>query len=296
MKKYSIPATLGLLAFLVIFVYFTFFRRVQGFCYHKIHSCHGYNPRWDFGPPSEEQEKLLDKIAAQPFTLLGSGKECYAFVSEDEEIIVKFFKQKHMKTEYLLNHIPLSQELRMIHNETLNRHRDKRARLYQSYQIAYERLPQETAVLYLHLTKTDYLKRTIILMTPKGEKLILKLDDLEFLVQKRVRHIFDYLTVHPEQGKAVICSILDLIVSRSKQGIGDNDINCERNLGLLDGKAVQIDIGEFFPAFPALPSREELITATLDLKAFLEFHNPQLIPFLDQQIEARANSAELSNE
>lgn len=273
-----------LLLFLSPLIYFTTIKRTKGFSYHKIHSHHAYNPRWDFGLPTQTQEKLLDQIATQSFTLLGSGKDCYAFVSEDGEIVVKFFKQKHMKTRYLLNYLPFSIRVKALHQEVLNRHQARRSSLYQSYQIAYERLQEETGVLYLHLTKTTSLKRAIHLQTKKGKRLTLKLDDMEFMVQKRATPIFDEIDAHPEQGEAIITSIIELIKSRKGKGIGDHDVNCEKNLGLYEGKAFQIDVGEFYPAVPTPVTKKELQEATLDLRFFLEKNHPHLIPSLDKAI------------
>lgn len=285
MKHSFRTGVFALLLFLCPLIYFTTIKRTKGFSYPKIHSHHPYDPRWDFGPPNQAQEKLLDQIAAQPFTLLGSGKECYAFVSEDGEIVVKFFKQKHMKTRYLINYLPLSKSLKAPHQEILNRHQARRNTLYQSYQIAYERLQEETGVLYLHLTKTTFLKRAIHLQTKKGKRLTLKLDDMEFMVQKRATPIFDEINAHPEQGEAIITSIIELIKSRKGKGIGDHDINCERNLGLYEGKAFQIDVGEFYPTVPTPVTQEELQEATLDLRFFLEKNHPHLIPSLDRVIK-----------
>ncbi|MBF5059458.1 hypothetical protein [Candidatus Neptunochlamydia vexilliferae] len=279
MKKY-----LFLLLLLFIPVYFTSIKRTKGFSYKKIHSRYAYDSRWDFGPPNEKQRALLEKITKEPFTLLGSGKECYAFMSADGETVIKFFKQKHMKTRYLLNYLPLSKEIKMVRSEMLNRHRAFRNKLYQSYQIAYQKLPEETGVLYLHLTKTKHLKLPIRLEYGNGKRVTLKLDDMEFLVQKRATPILDYLRAHPKKGKEAINAILTLLHTRRGKGVGDNDIDCRKNLGFLDDRAIQIDIGEFFPALPALPNKEDLRLATLDLRAFLEETSPSLVTYLDDQI------------
>lgn len=281
----SFAYTFVTLAFLLsICIYSTCIKRTKGFSYAKIHSRYAYDHRWDFGPPSETQEALLDQIDNQPFKILGSGKECYAFVSDDGEIVVKFFKQKHMRTQYILNYLPLSKRIQTLRSEKINNHQAKRKSLYQSYQIAYERLPEETGVLYLHLTKTKHLNRTILLKISDRKNLRLKLDDMEFLVQKRADSIFTTLTKHPEKGKELIGSIIGLIKARSAKGIGDNDINCARNLGVIGGKAMQIDVGEFYPSVSNLGLEDDLKAATSDLYLFLQKNHPELVPYLEAQI------------
>jgi hypothetical protein len=289
-KKILIIACL----FLCLFSYTHFIKRTKGFCIAKILSKHTFNPRWDFGAPSPEQEKLLDQIASEPFTLVGSGKECYAFVNESETLVVKFFKQKHMRTQLILNHLPLGEYQKKLHQETLARRTNHRNRLFSSYQIAYERLKAQTGVLYLHLNKTNNLKRTICLIEPSGKKHRLQLDNLEFLVQKRAYSILDTLTSLMKQNKIdaakdIIVSILDLITTRKKLGIGDDDINCERNLGLFDGKAFQVDVGEFFSTLPSSPIQEDYTSATEDLRLFLTSHYPELASYLKKEIDKKCN-------
>ncbi|NRA90936.1 MAG: hypothetical protein HRU43_07420 [Simkaniaceae bacterium] len=286
MKKQFLGALVALFIFLSITSCFTFIKRTKGFCYRKIHSLHEYDPRWDFGLPTKEQNALLDQVASQKFYPLGSGKDCYAFVSEDETLVVKFFKQNHMRTRYLLNYLPLSTEIKMIRAEMLNRHQRHRDRLFQSYQIAHERLLDHTGVLYLHLTKSNFIKRPITLFSPIGKKLVLKLDHMEFMIQKRAYPIFEEIQKHPEKAKEIIDGVFEYLTARNARGIGDDDINCEKNLGILEGKIFQIDVGELYPMKKSYPSRKELINATLDLKHQLENHLPKLVPYFESALES----------
>ncbi|MCB1084725.1 MAG: hypothetical protein KDK60_01335 [Chlamydiia bacterium] len=187
MKKSWIYPFVSLLVCIGMITYYTAIKRTKGFCYYKIHSLYGYDPRWDFGMPNEEQEALLDQIAQRPLTFLGSGKECYAFVTADGSLVVKFFKQKHLRTQYITNYLPIVNKYLIRKKQKLSRRASRRKELYKSCQIAYEQFPEDTGVLYLHLTKTKTLRRPIRLITPKGAELTLKLDDMEFIVQRRAQ-------------------------------------------------------------------------------------------------------------
>ena len=295
-KKILLPILLSTLLFLCGFIYIHFVKRTKGFSVKKILSHHTYSPRWDFGNPTPEQTKLLDQISSEPFTLLGSGKECYAFVNESGTIVVKFFKQKHMCTQSILNYIPLAQHLKMLHQETITRRTHHRNRIFSSYQIAYEHLPFQTGILYLHLNKTTNLKRPILIIEPSGKKHTLELDNMEFLVQRRALPIFDIINILIQQNKveiakAAITSILNLITVRQNLGIGDDDINCERNLGLIDHQAVQIDIGEFFLTLPSSPTQSDFTNATNGLRLFLESHYPSLATYLKSEIDQKSKDS-----
>ena len=91
-------ALFSLTLFASLFLYVNFIKRTKGFCLKKIVSYHEYHPKWDIGPLTSEQESLLNEISSQTFRYLGSGKECYAFESEDGKLVLKFFKQKQTGT------------------------------------------------------------------------------------------------------------------------------------------------------------------------------------------------------
>jgi len=244
-------------------------------------------------PP--QQLQLLDQISGQPFHYLGSGKECYAFVSEDQQYVIKFFKQKHMRTQSLLDHFPLPYAIKRIRNETISKRSLLRNKIFSSYTIAYQNFSDETGLLFLHLNPTKTLNRSIDITTRDGKKHTLDMDKMEFLIQKRANLIFSQIdafmnTNQIKEAKLAIGSILDLIIIRNQKGIGDDDINCERNLGLIGERAIQIDIGEFSLIPARYPPAEEFRCATYDLHKWLKNHHPTLADYLEKQIQKRSQS------
>lgn len=295
MKKTFVSCSIFALSlFLIFFTYVNFIKRTKGFCLKKIVSFHTYNPKWDIGPFTEQQEALLDQIGSQPFHYLGSGKECYAFVSDDQELVIKFFKQKHMRTQSLLSLWPfsLSPYLKTLYQSKVQRRSHLRDKTFGSYFIAYNHFPDRTGILYLHLNQTDTIKRKITLLPPKRGQLTLNLDSMEFLVQKRADRVFTYLDALLKENKIkevkqAIGSILDLLITRSKSGISDFDNNCQRNIGFMEGRASLIDVGEFRLMPPSYPTEEDFHAATDDLKKWLETRNSELADFLEVQIQKR---------
>ena len=58
--------------------------QTKGFCLQKIIANDlPYIPQWETANLSEEKMEEIDLILKQPFKLIGSGSECFAFVSED---------------------------------------------------------------------------------------------------------------------------------------------------------------------------------------------------------------------
>ncbi|GAB5411911.1 MAG: hypothetical protein ChlgKO_10250 [Chlamydiales bacterium] len=178
----------------------------------------------------EISKEQLNKIFSQPFYYFASGKECYVFSSKDNKYIVKFFKQKHMKTTGFFP----KPNRKLLRNKT-----------YTSYQIAYEKFREESKLLYLHLTKTKHLKKTLHLIDNRGKPFSLKLDNMEFLIQRRGETLLSYLQKHPAEKEQIKKKLISFVENRAAKGICDNDNNCERNLGIIDGEVFEIDIGEF---------------------------------------------------
>ncbi|WP_420422644.1 hypothetical protein [Simkania sp.] len=287
-------ALFSLTLFACLFIYVNFIKRTKGFCLKKIVSYHDYHPKWDIGPLTSEQTNLLDQISSQPFHYLGSGKECYAFESEDGKLVLKFFKQKHMHTRSVYNVWPFTKipYLNVIQSAKVERRTHLRNQTFMSYIIGYNHFPERTGLLYLHLNKTSNLDRKVTLYPKKGGKVTLNLDEMEFLVQRKAITVLTYLDNLLQENKIKECkqaigSILDLLITRSKNGISDFDNNCKRNIGFMDGRASLIDVGEFRLIPPTYPTVSEFYGATDDLKDFLSERHPELEEFLDVQIQKR---------
>ena len=201
---------------------------MKGFTLNKITSPHPYQEQWNI--PTEISEEQLNQILSQPYNYFSSGKECYVFSSEDGNYIVKFFKQKHMDTTGFFSK-PNRKELRK--------------KTYTSYQIAYEKFREESQLLYLHLTKTKHLKKTLHLTDNRGKPFSLKLDNMEFLIQRRGETLLSYLQKHPKEKEQIKEKLITFVKNRAAKGICDHDNNCEKNLGVIDGEIFEIDIGEF---------------------------------------------------
>ena len=263
------------------------------FSLNNISSKHTYNMRWDMGNPSKEQEKILDQVSSQRFRYLGCSKKCYEFLSEDGLFVIKFFKQQQMKTQLFLNFFILPHELKLMREEIIARRTLERNRLFSSCQIAYERLPLQTNCIYLHLNPTTTLNRTLLIQASSGKFYTLKMDKVDFIIQRHADnilvHIMNLVTLKKEnQAKEAISSVVDLIISAAMEGISSLNKKQKPLFGFSDNKAIYCSIENFQTSAPRHPNKQELIETTLELHNWLKRHYPELANHLQQEIEKKS--------
>lgn len=229
---------------IAIVALFPLFARKSGFTLSKIHSSNPYDPKWDI-PISVEELSEIQAILSQKFTYLASGNHCYTFVSDDDAYVIKFFKQKQITPITWKDYLPIPS--RRLIRENRRKYRNT---MYNSYVIAATKLKNQTGTLYLHLTKSHHFDQKLELIDQHGKQHSIDLNKAEFLIQKRAQIGFSYLDNMLAQSKIeeaalAIESLFSLIATRCALGILDDDCQLWKNFGFRDGKAMEVDIGEF---------------------------------------------------
>ena len=125
----------------------------------KVTSSLKPDPRWDVEPLEPAAELAVEKILDQPFHYFGSGGECYVFLSQDGKTIMKVFKHYRMRTNLFCKDWPLPAPLKTY----VDSHQERFERIFTSCKIAYDDLREEAGLVYVHLNKTDHLKKKLIL-------------------------------------------------------------------------------------------------------------------------------------
>ncbi len=199
-------------------------KATDGFTIHSITSAFPSDPRWEASSPASPE--VIDKALSQKFRYLARGAQCFAFVSEDGQYVLKFFNQPNYKRKGV--------EHRNID--------------FASYKIACEQLPEETGLLSVHLVPGTGSKRVVTLIDKLNIAHKVDLESMEFLLQKRadltIPAISSAMKEHKEEvAKGYLDAIFALTHKRVDQGILDRDPNMTKNLGVLDGKAFLVDIG-----------------------------------------------------
>lgn len=269
-------------------------KKTDAFTMERIHSDLTFNPAWATPVPSGKERQDLQRILSQEFHYLGCGGQCFAFVSEDGQYVIKFFKHKIRKplSALLLHTLPAP--LEALRARKLGKILSKLERDFTSYKIAYDELKQETGILYIHLNKTQELDQQLLLRDKLNIAHKIDLDGIEFILQKKADMAYTYLDplFHAKklkEAEAAIDSLIDVIVSRCHKGIFDEDAKIHRNFGFIQGQAVVIDVGRFrrdAQRKDPLVYRKDVSAITRTLRLYLEERCPELIPHLEEKINS----------
>lgn len=284
--------------------------KTRGFGLQRILSSDLISKR-DWEPPALSQEEQ-DAVACaldQPFTFLGAGSECFAFLSQDQTIVIKFFKLDRFRPIYFIrglfsedhrecfgtvstNDLKLPFGLNGALQRVLGMREYRIARTFNSLKLSYDHFKEETGMLYLHLNPTDSLQKTLLLYDPNGIAHQIDLDHVRFYLQKRAVPLEKHLlrlkeTEQLDRAEQSIASLCDLILDRCRKGFADRD-PYNKNFGFIGDRAIEIDTGSFIPN-PQMQEprfyKQELLFATLDLRKWAERQFPELLPLIDSSLE-----------
>ena len=265
-------------------------KKTDGFSIASLESQFPSAPEWNIEDLAPEEKVELDKALSQPYHYLGFGGQCYAFESQDQKYVIKFFKHRFNRFQ-----------LKLIENSLLkpfgfykiyNRFLSKHVRDFTSYKIAYDLLKKQTALLYIHLNKTSHLHKKLTLSDKIHIFHEIDLDQTEFLLQKKAQLVHPWIEEKIKEGNLTairkgIRSIFELIVSRCKMGIYDEDPKIHCNIGLLEEEAIFIDVGRFKKDDTRTNSSiylQDLQNITLRFKNELGKKHPELLEIFEEEL------------
>lgn len=227
-----IPLLLGVL-------FFTYQEGKDEFRADNISPSHADHLSWDAPEVSKNPPDQLDSILSKNYHYLGKGHQSYAFLSDDQQYVLKFIKFTYLKPSLLAYY-----DSKYTQKGQLKRLK----RVLTGYDLAYHLDQENTGVTYIHFQKTIDLQKQIQVSDRYGFKHAINLDDTYFIIQKKATVTSDVLSQllkneHVETAKKRIRQILDLYVSEYRKGLYDTDHNVMSNTGFIDDEAIRFDVG-----------------------------------------------------
>lgn len=220
----------------------------DGFSLKSISSDFTIQEKWHTDIDNQE---ALNDILSNSFRYLAKGSQSYAFVSEDNKYVLKFFRHNRWRLS------PFSKGLArlFVFQKKLRAWEKKKNEVlhdtFASCLVSFHTFFEETAMIALHLNNTEHLPHKLILYDKLGRKHQIDPNQFTFAVQKKVEMTSDVLEKFRRnnqlsEAKNAISALIDFSTQRFEKGYLDKDPHLIRNFGFLDGKAIEIDIGGFY--------------------------------------------------
>lgn len=267
----------------------------DGFSVRQLTSQLPYNVLFEVGPLHGSEKERVASILDQPYRYIGKGCQFYAFESKDRKHVIKFLKQKHLRTFSELSTLPMPHFLRKKAEAQITRRKLRVDNLFSSCKLAYEELSDESGLVYIHLNRTPIFKQKIQITDKLGFKHTLNLDDYEFILQKRAISVKEvFAGIEDQELERRVALLVDLVKSRCEKGIRDRDRSFVQNVAFsLDGEhALFIDVGQFYKDPTILLENEQQADVKKrlgNLRYWVEEKSPALLESIEGIISGYVN-------
>lgn len=264
----------------------------DGFTLGNISSDYSYDERREARPLLDSEKLHLAAILNQEFTYLGHGAQFYAFLSQDGEHVLKFFRYKRFRHATWLDYVDFIPALDRYRLKMIQEKRKKREKVYASCKLAFDQLQEESGLVFMHLNKTKSLNQWISLTDKMGKKHRINLDEMEFLVQKKAQLLGPYIAHlmaagNVDEAKGLISEIVAMMRAECAKGLVDDDVTILKNTGVVARKPIHIDIGLFsYHEDFKQPqvTQEKVIRNTHEFNLWLKQKYPELSTHLEGMI------------
>jgi len=279
-RKIFIRAAVLLIA-VGIFIKIWFFLTAN-FRIDKIEPNSFFNNYWDF---VQKNDVDLTSILNQKYKFLNKGRQSFAFASDDQKYVIKFFRFHQFDTPVFYKILQFAfakkkeGEKKISYLETMN-----------SCKLVFEKLKEETAVVYLHLNKTKNLNYRLKIIDKLKRSYLVDLDNSGFVIQKKAKS-FKKEILNSRNNRAyegLINSFFNNLSSIYNKNIKNDDRHLMQNLGVVDNKIVEMDIGRFkeikdFQKEEAF--KKEVFHYTKYLSRWIDKNIPEAKEFFNDQLE-----------
>ncbi len=275
--------------FVLVFFIWLAIKRTDGFTTNLITRFINNDKTYEVNITSDIEE--IKNILSQKFHYLTRGRECFIFLSDDNKYVLKFFDSNRYHTKMYCPSISLPKFLDNFRNKHYNRRKTKLKFNLSSAKIAYERLKDDAALVYVNLHKTNLFNDKLSITNKYGKSFLLDLNDIFFVLQKKC----DLFYVKYENSKDEVYkkhlleAFLEMVHRRTIKLVIDDDIGKKRrNWGIVDNKAVTFDIGRWYlDEKLQTPEgyKKEMIKATKIFRKYLSENEPDKLDFVNKKLQ-----------
>lgn len=201
-----------------------------------------YNPDWDIpGEPPRE----IGALFAEPFTYLAKGKQSYVFLSSDGKHVLKLFRFDRCKTPFGQAFVHWARGRLGLRPKAPRKEFSERAlRTFQSSWLCFEKAQLQTGVEWVHLNPEAGKIPPFQIKDRLGRTFRIDPSRIRLVVQKRAEPLLESMK-DPARQDEIACSFYSLIDQLAALGFSNDDRKVGQNFGILEGRVVALDIGNF---------------------------------------------------
>lgn len=260
----------------------------QPFSIKEFSSNFPYSSVWEGRAPTSEENGMLENALGQEYSYLGSGGQCIAFLSSDRKYVIKFFKQKKFAVSSWTEKFPFPSLISSIVKKQAKKGELRRNKMFSAFLLSHKELAEESGLIYLHLNRTNHLQKTICIIGPDKIPYEVKLDEIEFVLQKRAELAFETInrlasSGNTQEAKLAIDKLLNLHLKLYAKGIRNRDPNLRSNCGFIDGEPIIVDVGRIVKGTPKDFERE-FARISVRLGNWLKASHPELLDHFEESV------------
>lgn len=234
-------------------------------------------------------------LLEQPFRFLSRGAKVHAYRSADGGTVLKTLNAPADVAQWFAEDgRPLDGPPWDLGDDALAAAEHLLARTLDSYRLAAAELWQETGLVWLQLEPAG--SGPLVRL---GEGPALDAGRAPFILQhyaELVRHRIDdhEQTADHDGSRAVLDDVIGLIAAIWRKGITEDSFNFHNNYGYVQGRLIQVDVGEFHKSMDMV--REQLRDPKIlrrKSQAWLRRKYPRLADYFEEQVRHRLTAASL---
>ncbi len=253
-----------------------------GFTTEKIHSHSFSSISFDFSAP-EYRENMLD----QPFYYLSKGRQAYVFGSQDGRYVIKFLRDQKYRPSLWVRASLFFHLLTQGQKRACAEQKERYARAVASYQIACQRLSEETQLIRVHLGSMHPPKKLFVL-DRFSRRMSIDLGKTSYLLQRRGESLASFLLSvyrnHEEEVlKWAVRSFFKTVAARLEKKILVRDAHCTlQNMAVCEEGIIEIDVGSFY-FDPDCNFKQEMNRSADPLREFVQKEMPEFFFFFEEE-------------
>lgn len=291
---------IGIIALIIVMSYGlsrVYFRLTDDFRLANIKYEMPYHPEWEIAPHAPQEQQKLDGILNQTFYYIGKGAQSYAFVSEDQKYVIKFFKFKHRYQKLTIRMLPSIPPFKEYKLKNAAKKQRKLLTPFKGYKLAYDLHKEGSGLVTIHLNPTTHLNKTVKVRDKIGIKRYIELDPHVFIIQEKATVTAHLFHQHLKKGdiqttKHWIRKIIDHHVEEYQKGLYDKDHSVMKNMGFVADRPIRIDVGMFqYDERMKQPEaqKEDLKIITTTIEKWFQQHYPQYHDEIARDIHLKVN-------